>query len=705
AGSLSIVEGSSIDTSTFGQGDGGNIAIAVDGDVSIAGFTVDTEGNPSISSNISSELGTNAVGSAGNIDITADSLTLDNRAFLSNSTFGEGDAGNVTVDVNNGVSLNNNAIIFNNVERNAVGNSGGIIIDAESLALSNGSQIQTLVRGSTAENPAFGQGNAGDISIDVQEDINLTGFSVDSAGNRIVTQVNSDLNRNAVGSAGNVNLRADSLTLNDGAFVSSSTFGQGNAGNVNIEIDNVVSLNSSAQIFSNVGVNAIVAEGVRSTVAINAGSLSLNDSSSIDTSTFGQGDAGEIALDIANDTELTNSNIFSEVGSRTITDAVGNAGNIEIETGSITINNRAFISNSTFGVGNAGLIDLKARDSVVLDDGSIIFNTVEAGGIGNSLGISIDAQSLSISGGSQIQTLVRDANDIAAAGQGNAGDITIDIGGDADLSGFFTDEATNSIFSSAIFSDNFGGTGRAGSIALTADRLSLDDGGLISASNRFGTGGNINLSVDETITLQNNSLISAQAFGDANGGNLSIDTNFIVAFPNANSDIIANAEQGEGGVITIDVESLLGIEEGALSDLTNDINASSEDSTLDGNIEINTSDINSLQRVTELPSNTVEPDRSVAQACAYNPDTGVANSLIVRGRGGVPGVSTNPLSSELITVDDSLASNSQSDYTIATGQGDITPARGAVKTKDGRIVLTATTTDAARIPQGSANCG
>ncbi|MEM7590388.1 MAG: hypothetical protein AAF383_02500 [Cyanobacteria bacterium P01_A01_bin.83] len=60
--------------------------------------------------------------------------------------------------------------------------------------------------------------------------------------------------------------------------------------------------------------------------------------------------------------------------------------------------------------------------------------------------------------------------------------------------------------------------------------------------------------VNKNLILQDDSLISAQAFGNANGGNLAIDTNFIIAFPEGNNDIIASAEQGQGGNITINAE-------------------------------------------------------------------------------------------------------------------------------------------------------
>ena len=77
----------------------------------------------------------------------------------------------------------------------------------------------------------------------------------------------------------------------------------------------------------------------------------------------------------------------------------------------------------------------------------------------------------------------------------------------------------------------------------------------------FRDGGSINLIVNETIKLQNNSFISAQATGNANGGNVTIDTSLIFATPNQNSDIIASAEEGVGGRIDITAQGVFGLKE------------------------------------------------------------------------------------------------------------------------------------------------
>ena len=65
--------------------------------------------------------------------------------------------------------------------------------------------------------------------------------------------------------------------------------------------------------------------------------------------------------------------------------------------------------------------------------------------------------------------------------------------------------------------------------------------------------------MSEDIILRDRSLISARAFNNADGGNLNIEADYIIAFPNGNNDIIANAEGGNRGNININVESLFGL--------------------------------------------------------------------------------------------------------------------------------------------------
>ena len=132
---------------------------------------------------------------------------------------------------------------------------------------------------------------------------------------------------------------------------------------------------------------------------------------------------------------------------------------------------------------------------------------------------------------------------------------------------------------------------------------------------------------------------------------------------------------------------------------------------LDGVVTITTPDVNPLQGATELPSDVVEPEQTVAQVCRSDRTTGKVSGLTVRGKGGVPPNPTEPMNSDAILVEgeiNNLHPQAQSIdiKAIATDEGDIYPARGVIVTESGEVILTAYPTDVIdnRTPDLKANC-
>jgi large exoprotein involved in heme utilization and adhesion len=171
----------------------------------------------------------------------------------------------------------------------------------------------------------------------------------------------------------------------------------------------------------------------------------------------------------------------------------------------------------------------------------------------------------------------------------------------------------------------------------------------LSASTPVGTGGNITLQIADHLTLRDNSTISAQALENADGGNIDIDADFIVAFPNQNNDIIANAAQGNGGNINISTLAIFGIEERSSipPNITNDLDASSEFG-LDGTIAINELDINPAEALEELPTAVIDVTRLIAQNLCQQLK---GSEFIVTGKGGLAPNPSQVRDGEIIEVD------------------------------------------------------
>ncbi|MEH2181982.1 two-partner secretion domain-containing protein, partial [Nostoc sp.] len=141
AANLSLTDSAQLEALTSGQGNTGNVTVSAKNAVDLAG-----------NSYIFSRVQAGGVGKAGNIDINATSLSLTDGAQLSASTFGQGNAGNVTVSAKNAVDLAGNSYIFSRVQAGGVDKAGNIDINATSLSLTDGAQLSAST---------FGQGNAG----------------------------------------------------------------------------------------------------------------------------------------------------------------------------------------------------------------------------------------------------------------------------------------------------------------------------------------------------------------------------------------------------------------------------------------------------------------------------------------------------------------------------------------------------------------
>ncbi len=132
-------------------------------------------------SSIQNPVNRNAVGNSGDINISANSLTLDNGSFFSTSTFGLGNGGDINVNVAeavvlDGVTENSITRFASVVSAGARGNAGNININAGSLTLKDGAWINTRVSRAEGEIPG-GIGNGGNANINVKEAVTISGLS------------------------------------------------------------------------------------------------------------------------------------------------------------------------------------------------------------------------------------------------------------------------------------------------------------------------------------------------------------------------------------------------------------------------------------------------------------------------------------------------------------------------------------------------
>jgi hypothetical protein len=111
--------------------------------------------------------------------------------------------------------------------------------------------------------------------------------------------------------------------------------------------------------------------------------------------------AGDILLNATGDVNIIDSAIFNDV----LPQGTGNAGNVQISAETLCLTNGTQLFAITFEQGDAGNVIIDARVSVFFDTGDA-FSTVEEGGVGSGGNIQISADSLSLTNGAILRTVI-----------------------------------------------------------------------------------------------------------------------------------------------------------------------------------------------------------------------------------------------------------------------------------------------------------
>ncbi|MDJ0903863.1 MAG: hypothetical protein QNJ55_34255, partial [Xenococcus sp. MO_188.B8] len=125
---------------------------------------------------------------------------------------------------------------------------------------------------------------------------------------------------------------------------------------------------------------------------INARDTLTLDDSSIFSNVRGTGNAGNIIINATNSISLEDGNIQSQV----LEEAIGNAGNIEIKTSHLELNNSSLIGGQTSGQGNAGSLTISAENTITINSGSSLRSLVGSGGKGKAGDITINTGILNV---------------------------------------------------------------------------------------------------------------------------------------------------------------------------------------------------------------------------------------------------------------------------------------------------------------------
>ena len=371
-----IDNGGVIFTGSFSNGNAGDISIISDVftiDNSLTNLQSLTDNGSAITS--ATQGGT---GNSGTIDVLASQISLRNGSQLSTGTLGLGNAEDLTIQADSIIldGFNSKNLLPTTISSNSAsdGNTGNLSIFSKQLSVTNGANIGAIT---------FDSGNAQSLFIE-SDTILVSGSRPDPvSGKSSIFASGARINDSAAfsvfegvpleltGDSGNVEIIAESLTLNNQGTISAENVGPGLGGFVDIEAESIL-LNSS-QITSgargNDGGSIQIAsrsfkidnslleaistgDGSGGNISIYSGLLLIN-SSSVSTSANGTGTGGNIAVNSVYASLRNASNIQANA----VNDRAGNV---------ILNSNSAFVDRSS---------DITATSEVgTSSDGEVIVN-------------------------------------------------------------------------------------------------------------------------------------------------------------------------------------------------------------------------------------------------------------------------------------------------------------------------------------------
>jgi filamentous hemagglutinin family protein len=551
---VTLTDGSQIVANTQGSASGGTFAVNASESVELIGSAPGRASR----SGLFARVNQGATGSGGNLTITTGRLTVRDGAQVDTSTRGQGNGGNLTVKATDAVEVigrSSDRLVSSGlgatVQDTGSGAGGNLTIDTGRLIIRDGAQIATST---------FGSGNAGNLTVGARE-VEMVGYGI-SANDRIIpSSLFATVEANSTGIGGNLTITSDRLSLTDGAQVSVTTN----------------STQSQNAIAGNLTVQA-------SEIRLSGDAISAD---------------GKL---ITNDRGLPfPSGLFAGTGVASKADG----GTLNVIGDRLLVQNGAVVQTTTFGEGKAGELRIQASESVEVTGKAQ--NNIFPSGL------------LALSGG-----FTRYGLPGFTEATGRGGDISIQTG-----QLLIKDGATVTVGAS--------GSGDAGRLEVIAPQLQLDTQGTLTAETASGKGGSITLQVPNLVMMRRGSQISTTAGtagGPGAGGNISIKSDFIIGLEN--SDITANSFGGAGGVVDITTQGVFGLKPRQALTQESDITAFSQTApALNGQITINTSDVDPTQGLVPLSNNLFSSEQIVAGSCLARRNV-EQSRFTVTGTGGIP---------------------------------------------------------------------
>lgn len=488
---------STVVSSTFDAGRGGDLAIAAREAIALEGVTTSETANAVILQSLQSGefglvplsqraeggifVGSSGSGASGNLSLTTDRFTSRLGAQIVADVLSDGDGGELAIRAQ---TLDFDGSFLRYLISGS-GEGDRTTLTADRITVRNGGFIASIV---------LGAGRGGDLVVEARDRVEILDIPAESF-------IPSFLSTTTFGSGtgGDLIVRTRQLLLRNGGQVSAQSGGEvggtvlsrgGPSGNVIVRAEEAIVVSGATPLQrpapENVprdsGATASIPSLISSATYSNApggqirletGRLQLQNGGQLNSSTFGAGDGGEIVAIAREAIELRGASRDSPAADTSMLAAAlnpnsGDAGSIRLITPQLALSGGARIALSSLGRANAGSLDVQS-DRLTLRDGGVI-EAATASGQGGNLNLQA-SRTATLFGGSRISS--------DAGGTGDGGDIRLDVGTLTLFDG-------SAIDASALL-------GRGGNIGIRARGLFLTPDSQVTASSQLGVDGAVQI--------------------------------------------------------------------------------------------------------------------------------------------------------------------------------------------------------------------
>ncbi len=410
----------------------------------------------------------------GDIQVLGRRVTLTNGSQIETSTLGSKMGGTLAITGSELVGLMGTSAdgqfttaLAAQVYPGATGAGGNLTINTGQLIVRDGAQIGS---------GTFGTGSGGATMVEARNSVELIGKSADGLN---FSGLFSSAQPGAAGAGGNLTINTGQLIVRDGAQIFSGTFGKGAAGSLTVSARDSVELigtGTPSLITPGSALATTVqpgATGAGGNLTINTGQLIVKGGAVVSTATFGEGKGGSLSVRAEDSVELSGPSINGFSGGLSArSGGAGEAGNLTINTGQLTVHNGAQLTARNDGTGNAGFLQINANSINLNNQGSITASTA----FGEGGNIILNARDLRLRHNSPISA--------TAGGNGNGGNIKLNTDTLVALE-------NSNITANAV-------KGQGGNIQITAQGIFRSSDSAITASSQLGIDGTVRINTLDT---------------------------------------------------------------------------------------------------------------------------------------------------------------------------------------------------------------